>query len=625
MRGWAIFDGVNASGIFESNGPAVKTKSSSNSLLQQMSQHAESTSARGGRAPRPPRQNHGGDRSAAGGEVTFENMRTHFPNLQISEFEQAKQKHGNDAEGIVQALSAEFDGWLSVKTDKKKDVESEKSKTAMVDPRRDRSAPAAGGQPRPEGISRGAPNNGAGRGVPRAPRPADAPPRESRPPRADAPPRPREAERPVTAPDARPAARTPRQPTESSPKAAAAAAAAAPVAVKVSSAIVNKWGSGPTLAQQEKDKVAAAERALVEQAQAAEAERKAQELRERLQLQQAQALAKQQQQQREAPVASSPKQSSVPAAVAAPKAAAPAPVPAAAAPAPRLPTGGFKMSFQNPAALNPSTELQFGDMSSAENAQPNAFQPQEQASGYTATFATAEAQAQGNGDAASLNGTFMHGHTGGPRYQQTKPATQQHMPHHQMGPYGFWNPQMMYAMGNASMYGHMGMPMGMPFAYPQGYGPQQGMYGQQPHNSSYNRHGKNQSHNAQSTHGGAQHQGVAPSHHYQQQQQPAYPPSFPAADGQEGSLDATQQQQQQQHKDVQQPYYQAYGQQFGKAAGKVPNAGMGGHQDFPAYPAQQAYWSGSAQQFAPQQHQQQQQQQHASTAAAQQSWPGHTA
>jgi hypothetical protein len=593
-----------------------------------MSQHAESTSARGGRVSRPPRQNNGGDRPAAGGEVTYEALRTMFPHLQVSDFEIAKQKHGSDSAVLVQALSAEFDGWENVKDKKKDAADAEKSKAALVDVRRDRSAPSAVG-PRPEGIAR-APNNGAGRGVPRPPRPADATPREPRPPRADAPPRPpRESERPSTAPaDARPAPRTPRQPTESSPgkAAAAAAAAAAPVVIKAAGVPVNKWGSGPTLAQQEKDKAAAAERAVVEQAQAAEAERKAQELRERQMLQQQQALAKQQQQQREAPVASSPKQSSAQATVASPKAAAPIPAPAAAAPAPRIPSGGFKMSFQNPAALNPSAELQFGDMSSSENAQPNAFQAtQEQASGFAAAFATAEGQAQGNGDAASLNGTFMHGHTGGQRYQQTKPAAQQHMPHHQM-PYGFWNPQMMYAMGNAGMYGHMGMqmPMGMPFAYPQGYGPQQGMYGQQPHNTSYNRHGKNQSHNAQGTHGGAQHQGVAPSHHYQQQQQqPAYPPSFPAADGQEGTLDATQQPQQ--HKDVQQPYYQAYGQQFGnKAAGKVPNAGMGGHQDFSAYPAQQAYWSGATQQFASQQHQQQQQQQHASTAAAQ-SWTGNTA
>ena len=236
-------------------------------------------------------------------------------------------------------------------------------------------------------------------------------------------------------------------------------------------------------------------------------------------------------QQREvrAPAPSNPMQSSVLATVASPKAADPAPAPAAAAPAPRQPTGGFKMSFQNSAAFIPSTELQFGDLPSAENAQPNTFQ-------------TSEAQAQGNGHAASLNCTLMHDHTGGLRDQQTNPATQQHMPHHQMSPYGFWNPQMMYAMGNANMFGHMGMqtPMGMPFAYPQGYGPQQGMYGQQLHNSPYSIpvHGKNQSHSAQSTHGDAQHQGVAPSHHYQQQQQQQ---QQPAAKGQEGSVHTTQQ------------------------------------------------------------------------------------
>jgi hypothetical protein len=233
-----------------------------------------------------------------------------------------------------------------------------------------------------------------------------------------------------------------------------------------------------------------------------------------------------------APTPSYPKQSSVPATVASPKAAAPAPAQAATAPAPRQPTGGFKMSFQNTAAFIPSTELQFGDLPSAEKAQPNTFQ--EQACGHTAT--TSEAQAQCSGD-ASLNCTLMHDHTGGPRDQQTN---HQHMPHHQMGPYGFWNPHMMYAMGNGSMFGHMGtqMPMCMPFAYPQGYGHQHRMYGQQPLNSAYSIHGKNQSHSAQSTHDDAHHQGIAPSHLYHQQPPP---PPQPAADGQQGSLHATQQ------------------------------------------------------------------------------------
>jgi len=248
-------------------------------------------------------------------------------------------------------------------------------------------------------------------------------------------------------------------------------------------------------------------------------------------------------QQREvrAPAPSYPKQSSVLATLASPKAAAPAPAPAAAAPAPKQPTGGFKMSFQNSAAFIPSTELQFGDLPAAEKTQPNTCQTQEQVPGHTAT--TSEAQAQFNGDCASLNCTLMHEHTGGPRDQQTNPATQQHMPHHQMGPYGFWNSHMMYPMGSGSMLGHMGMqmPMGMPFAYPQGYGPQHSMYGQQPLNSVYSIHGENQSHSAQSTHGDAHHQGIAPSHLYHQQLLLQQQQQQPAADGQEGSLHATQQ------------------------------------------------------------------------------------
>ena len=44
------------------------------------------------------------------------------------------------------------------------------------------------------------------------------------------------------------------------------------------------------------------------------------------------------------------------------------------------------MNFQNSATVLPSAELQFGDMVSSENAQSGpAFQPQEQATGYTAT------------------------------------------------------------------------------------------------------------------------------------------------------------------------------------------------------------------------------------------------
>jgi hypothetical protein len=139
--------------------------------------------------------------------------------------------------------------------------------------------------------------------------------------------------------------------------------------------------------------------------------------------QQANALAKQlqQQQQREAPVAS-PKQSSSQVATASPKAAAPAPAPAAAAPAARTATGGFKMNFQH-TALHPSAEVQFGDMGSSDSAQASAaFQPQEQPSGYAATYNAAEGQGQGNGDAAALNGTFMQGHAGGPRYQQQQQA-----------------------------------------------------------------------------------------------------------------------------------------------------------------------------------------------------------
>jgi hypothetical protein len=379
---------------------------------------------------------------------------------------------------------------------------------------------------------------------------------------------------------------------------------------------VNKWLENAPLAQQEKDKAAALARANLELAKAQEAARKADELSERQKQQQSITISKQQQ-QREAPVAP-PKQSSTPTAVASPKATAPAPAPVAAAPA--AITGGFKMNFQNPAALNPSAELQFGDMALSESAQSSAaFQPQEQASGYASTFNAAEGQAPSSGDGASLNGTFIQGQAGGPRYQhqQAKPASQQHMPHHQMSPYpaGFWNPQMMYMGNHPSMYPHMGMPM-MPYGFPQGY-PQQGMYGQQPHGGNYsNRHGKNQSHNSQSTHAGAQHSGgVAPAHHYQQQQ-PSYPASFPAAEGQEGSLDAAQQQ----HKEVpqQQPYYQGYSQWQGKAAGK-PNAGMAGHHDYSAYAAQPAYWPTGAQQFVSQQ---QQQQQHVNSAATP-AWTGH--
>jgi hypothetical protein len=548
-------------------------------------------------------------------------MKDQFDGLTLEVYEREKQKHGNDHEAFVQALSAETDGWNTVKDSKKKDAEVEKSKAVKG---RDAAAPAAGGQSRPEGISR-APNNGAGRGAPR-PRPADAPARETRPPRVDstAVRTPREVEaRPATAPDSRPALRTPRLNSDA-PKAAASPAASAPVVIKTASApaviktpapTVNKWQVGPSFVQQEKDKKLAKQAADEAQAQK-EAALKAEDA-EKEKRQQAIAMAKQQQQQREAPVAS-PKQSSSQTAAAAPKAAAPATAPAAAAPA-RAAAGGFKMSFQQ-TALHPSAEVQFGDMVSSESAQSSsAFQPQEQPSGYAATYNAAEGQAQGNGDAAALNGTFMQGHAGGPRYQQqqAKPAAhQQHMPH-QLSYGGFWNPQMMYAMGNPSMYGHMAMPM-MPFPYPQGY-PQQGMYGQQPHNSNY-RHGKNQGHNSQSAHGGAQHPGgVAPAHHYQQQQQQAtYAAAFPAAEGQEGTLDATQQQQ---HKEAQQQYFQGHASQQSwqsKAAGK-PGAGMVGHHpDYPAYTV--PYWSGAAQNFVPQlqqQQQQQQQQQHGSSASAQ--------
>lgn len=572
---------------------------------------SENTSTRGGRA-RPPRPNHGGDKAAAGGIPTFETLKDQFDGLTLADYEDAKQKHGHDAEALVLALSSQTDGWNTVKDSKKKDADAEKSKALKG---RDPAASAAGSQVRPEGISRGAPNNGAGRGVPRTPRPADAPPRESRPPRTDAPPRTREVEpRPAAASDARP--RTPRQPTElpKSSAAAAAAAASAPVPIKPStSAPVNQWKSAQqTLAQQEKSKLAAAQQR--------EAEEQAKILSEKevAKQQQTNVQAKQPQ-QREALAA--PKQIAPQGGAASPKAAAPAPAPALVAqPATRNPIGGFKMNFQNSATVLPSAELQFGDMVSSENAQSGpAFQPQEQATGYTATFNAAEGQSQGNGDASSLNGNFMQSHSGGQRYnqhQQAKPpAHQQHMPH-QISPYGgFWNPQMMY-MGNPNMYGHMGMPM-MPFAYPQGY-PQQGMYGQQAHNSGY-RHGKNQGHNSQSAHGTAQHPGgVAPAHHYQQQQT-AYPASFPAADGQEGTLDSTQQQQQQ-HKDApQQPYYNpAYSQpwQGGKAAGK-PSAGMVGHHTDYSYGAQ-PYWS-AAQNFVPQQ---QQQQQHTSSTSAP-TWTGH--
>jgi hypothetical protein len=283
------------------------------------------------------------------------------------------------------------------------------------------------------------------------------------------------------------------------------------------------------------------------------------------------------------------------------------------------------MNFQH-TALHPSAEVQFGDMGSSDSAQASAaFQPQEQPSGYAATYNAAEGQGQGNGDAAALNGTFMQGHAGGPRYQQqqqAKPAAHQQHMSHQLSYGGFWNPQMMYAMSNPNMYGHMAMPM-MPFPYPQGY-PQQGMYGQQPHSGNY-RHGKNQGHNSQSTHGGAQHPGgVNPAHHYQQQQQQqaTYAAAFPAADGQEGALDATQQQ----HKDAQQQqqqqqYFQGHASQQSwqsKAAGK-PGAGMVGHHpDYSAYTV--PYWTGGAQSFVPQlqqQQQQQQQQQHGSSATAQ--------
>jgi hypothetical protein len=223
-------------------------------------------------------------------------MRHQFPGLAIADFEAAKQKHGSDVGAIVQALSAEQDGWMNVKDSKKKDGEVDKSKVLKV---REVAATAAGGQPRPEGISR-APNNGAGRGAPRPPRPADASPRENTrtprtdAPRADAPARtPREVEaRPVTAPEARPPVRTPRQAAES-PKAAAAAAAAAastaPVLIKPAAAPVNKWGSGPTFAQREKDKLVAQQQQAAEEAKL-EAARKAEELSKQ---QSANALAKQ--------------------------------------------------------------------------------------------------------------------------------------------------------------------------------------------------------------------------------------------------------------------------------------------------------------------------------------------